>query len=98
MKQTLTEIIGKTVESVVVKTDRAHPRQGSMALYLGFSDATYIEIWTDTSGGIHPTGGVDAGGLEAMLSYGGAATVLVQKCWLERETGIVKNEYHSPND
>jgi hypothetical protein len=97
MKQTLKGIVGKTIESVVVKTQFAKPRTGGMALYLGFADGTYIEIWTDTNGEIHPVAGVEPGGMDTMLKSGGAATIVVQKCWLDDKTGKLVNEYYSPN-
>jgi hypothetical protein len=96
MKETLKNIVGKTIQGVVVKTQEAKPRRGSMALFPAFTDETYLEIWTDGGGGLHPAGGLDRGDLEEILKYDGAASILVQKCWEHTETRIQLNEYHSP--
>lgn len=96
MKQTLQHIVGKTIQGVVVKTQHSRPRRGAMSLFLCFTDGSHIEIWTDTSGELHPAGGLDPGGIDEVMKYSGVASILMQKCWFDANTGEVLNEYHSP--
>jgi hypothetical protein len=60
MNDGVRELIGKTVQHVVVAQGTRHQ------VFLVFTDGTYFEFYGQQFRG---TGGVDSGGLEAALAY-----------------------------
>jgi hypothetical protein len=67
MKDAIREILGKTINGVIVKQ---HPDGNpSSQVFLLFDDDTHYEFWTNGPG-ISGAGGVDPGGKDKVLSFG----------------------------
>ena len=64
MKQAVKDIVGKTIQGVVVK-EGSHPRS---QLFLLFTDNTYYELYCPDSK-IREAGGVNRGGAEEVRRY-----------------------------
>jgi hypothetical protein len=65
MKDGAIEILGKTIRAVVIKEAEDSPRS---QLFLVFEDGTHFEFYCSRDT-IHPAGGVDPGGLDAVRRY-----------------------------
>jgi hypothetical protein len=67
MKDAIREILGKTINVVIVKR---HPDGNpSSQVFLLFDDDTHYELWTNGPE-ISGAGGVDPGGKDKVLSFG----------------------------
>ena len=63
MRDAIEQIVGKTISGVVVKKRDTFPRS---QVFILFSDNTYYELYGEV---IKGAGGIDRGGLEAVLKY-----------------------------
>ena len=61
------QIVGKTIERVIVKTHRAADVRPSVQVFLIFTDHTYYELYGERYIGF--TGGVDRGGRDQVIRY-----------------------------
>ncbi|HWE42942.1 MAG TPA: hypothetical protein VG432_10570 [Gemmatimonadaceae bacterium] len=64
-KPAVADIIGKTIEHIVVKEGDRQPRS---QVFLVFTDGSYYEFYSAT-GAIVGAGGLDVGGIEAVRGY-----------------------------
>jgi hypothetical protein len=63
VKTAFKEIVGKTIESVIISEDNTKGAQRQ--IFLVFTDGTYYEIY----GNLNGAGGLDSGGEAAALRY-----------------------------
>lgn len=68
MKTEAEQIVGRRISSVVIKAARDRKSRPQSSLFLIFEDGTYYEFYA-ADDSIMPTGGVDKGGLCAVLRY-----------------------------
>ena len=74
----LRDLLGKRIVGVVAKRTRID-RPPYEQLFLVFDDSTYFEIY----GELHPAGGVDSGGIEAVRAYLGRSMEIIFEAELE---------------
>lgn len=72
MKSEIRQILGKTINGVVVKEGEQHPRS---QVFLLFSDGTYYEFYGKF---IQGTSGVDRGGIEEVRQYMANRTIVLE--------------------
>ena len=65
MRESIKEILGKTITGIVVAES---PRTPEMQVFMLFSDDTYFELF-GVGNGFTCAGGVDPGGIDKVHSY-----------------------------
>lgn len=97
MKTSARTIVGKAITGIVIKTVKSRSGYIRMALFLGFTDGTYFELYTTADGALRPTSGVRSGGLKEILDYGADGMFAVQVDWQDPASGVRTERYAIPD-